>query len=140
MHRVIPYLFLLICSFARSQRIKKSDVILSGLQFIAGASDGIREQVLYHPNELFLQHPNLNRQWWDSRISWQNKYSQPWYLVSISDANHCFKAGTFYSDMISICLSAGDLNVWTIVKKLVITFISRKAGFHSTYHLYFKNK
>lgn len=44
----------------------KNDAIVGLLQLVSGGADGLREHLLYHPNQLFQQHPDLNRQYWDS--------------------------------------------------------------------------
>lgn len=122
--------------------------LVTGLQFIAGASDGIREQVLYHPNELFAQYPNLNRQWWDSRISWTNKNHMSPLLVSFSDANHFFKSVYTYADIASIVLTTDEAihfkfkswNSWKwLARKVIPPLLARKAGFYITYNKIFKN-
>ncbi len=75
----------------------KNDIGIVAAQLVAGAADGLREEILYHPNNLFEQHPNLNRGWWDSRTSWQNK---GW--AAFKDANHTFKVVNQSADLLSI--------------------------------------
>lgn len=126
----------------RPSWITKNDLWIMALQVIAGGADGMREQVLYHPNELFAQHPFLNRQWWDSRISWTNKDHQSKWLVSLSDANHFFKSVYTYADLVSIGLSAAEIKNFSwknAVKKIVMGVVARKVGFYTVYNLHFNN-
>lgn len=130
-----------------SPLFEKNDWIVYSSQYLSGASDGIREQVLYHPIALFEQFPGLNRQWWDSRISWQNKDNESRLLVAFSDANHFFKGSSLMLNCTSIAFSFGDMSqykkgeIWKeIAKKLVFSYLVNKAGFATSYYLTFKNK
>jgi hypothetical protein len=121
-------------------KITSNDLFLAGTQFIGGGLDGVREQVLYHPNELFKQHQNLNRQYWDSRISWQNK-EHVW--TPISDANHVLRLGIQTTNLASIAISLTSKegkNWKVILKKILISYLSNKSGFYTIYNLHFKNK
>lgn len=120
-------------------KITSNDLFLAGTQFIGGGLDGLREQVLYHPNELFKQHPNLNRQYWDSRISWHNK-EHVW--TPISDANHVLRLGIQTSNLATIGIVIGEKqkNWKVIARKLILCYLFNKAGFHLVYDLHFKNK
>ncbi len=75
----------------------KNDLIIGGVQIVAGTADGLREEILYHPNNLFRQHPNLNREYWDSRISWKNS---GW--SAFKDANHTMRSVVQSMDILSI--------------------------------------
>lgn len=123
--------------------LQKKDWIVYTAQFLSGFSDGIREQVLYHPNQLFEQFPNLNRQWWDSRISWQNKYSISPLLVAFSDANHGFKGASLILNCVSIAFSLDEIpkkgKALFFIKKIVFSYLSNKAGFTASYYGVFKN-
>lgn len=117
----------------------KNDIAMCSVQFIAGGTDGLREQVLYHPNELFKQHPNLNRQYWDNRISWHNK-EHVW--TPISDANHVLRLGIQTCNLatIGIAIKEKQKNWKVIMRKIVISYLSNKAGFYLIYTSHFKNK
>lgn len=135
-------IILLLPLFSFSQwKPTKNDIWLSAAQLVAGAADGMREEVLYHPSNLFEQHPNLNRQWWDSRISWKNKETA-W--VAFSDANHTFKVINQSADLLSVGIVLFEphrKNLWkTAIRKMAIGYLARKAGFHLIYSLHFKNK
>lgn len=126
---------------------EKSDWIAYGGQYVAGAAFGVSEQVNYHPITLFKQFPSLNRQWWDSRISWQNKNHEPAIFTAFSDANHFFKAVTLSATCVSVAFTFGSRikyqhkDLWKVVaKKLILSYIANKIGFATTYYLVFKNK
>ncbi len=120
----------------------KNDLLLAGVQLLYGAADGTREEVLYHPNNLFRMHPELNRQWWDSRISWKNK-EDTW--VAISDANHTLRLFMQASDLATISLvlfekKTARRQLWKVaLRKAVLCYVARKAGFGAVYYLHFKN-
>lgn len=112
--------------------------------YLAGVADGCREQILYHPTQLFQEFPHLNRDWWDIRCSYRNKYSEPSYLVAFSDANHFFKASSLVLNCVSVGFSFGDIpkkgKGWWILKRIARAYICNKIGFATSYYLIFKNK
>lgn len=140
------FLFLALTPlFASAQfKVTKNDALIAAFQFISGAADGLREEVLYHPNNLFEQHPNLNRQWWDSRISWKNKETR-W--VPFSDANHTLRIVIQTTDIFTLTLPLFEkmipAELWAKIKmafkKGLFAYAGRKAGFHAVYTLHFKN-
>lgn len=146
-------LIILLFSFsaeAQKLKVKRADLALGSVQFAAGIFRGIREQVLYHPNELFRQHPNLNTHWWDSRTSWTNKLTKPWWKpVGLTDANHFFQSAFVYSNILSIGISTyaitkdifdnKKLRLWAFFKAMAISTICQWVGFYASYTLHFKN-
>jgi len=126
---------------------QKNDWIVYTSQYLSGVSSGAREEVLYHPEQMFDMYSDLNRQWWDSRISYKNKYTESPLLVAFSDANHFFKSAVLVTNCISVGFSFGDFcsydkkQRWkVIVKKILLSYITNKLGFGTSYYLYFKNK
>ena len=120
-----------------------NDAAIFGVQLIAGASDGMREQILYHPDAMLRQHPNWNPKWWDSRLSQHNK-EHIW--VAFSDANHTFRSIVQASDLICIGIPLFEKHkykrkqlILVALRKIVTGYIARKAGFYLTYNLHFKN-
>jgi hypothetical protein len=127
--------------------LEKYDWIVYASQYLAGAADGTREQVLYHPNQMFCLYPRLNRQWWDCRISWRNKLHESPLAVEFSDANHFFESASRGLSCVSVAFSLGDWNNckkkqrWLMIgKKLLLSYLSNKLGFITTYHVIFQNK
>lgn len=106
--------------------------IICGLQYVSGFAQGLREQVLHHPNELFAMHPNLNHPFWDSRLNSQG----------ILNANHILQTIYVYSDIACIVIAIGEPRKnW---KKYVVDFIYytgwRKAGWYTSWKIYCGNK
>lgn len=126
------------CSQAQWYKPTKNDIAIAAVQLLAGGADGLREEVLYHPNNLLRQHPNLNRQYWDSRISWHNKEN---HWVPFSDANHTLRTTIQSLDLLSIGIALGEKNRnWkAALRKMIIGYLARKAGFTLIYNLHFKN-
>lgn len=152
MKKVLILVFLLICFKINAQTkkwwsLEKNDYIVYGAQFLCGNSDGWREQVLYHWVALHREFPNLNPQWWDNAISWENKDHEPSLFVAFSDANHFFKASSLILNCTSIAFSYGDFDkykkrdIWKVIAaKLLYSYISNKAGFLVSYNIILKNK
>ena len=42
--------------------------------FLAGAVNGVNQDILFHYHEFESTFPNANPQFWDPDISWRNKY------------------------------------------------------------------
>ncbi len=124
--------------------LSKSEISVMACEFIAGHSNGWREEVLYHPNALFERFPNLNRKFWDSRISWQDKKLIPGF----QDANHMFKFINTSSHLAAITISifdkrdkmTGKEKVKYIVKSLILNYASYQLGFFTSYNLIHKNR
>jgi hypothetical protein len=125
---------------------EKNDWVVYAAQYLTGVSSGVREEVIYHPTQLFQMYPNLNRQWWDIRISYKNKYTEPPLFVAFSDANHFFKSTGLVTNCVSIGFSFGDINAYrkkdrwkVIAKKIILSYFANKLGFASSYNWYFRN-
>jgi hypothetical protein len=112
------------------------DIPSCALFFLAGAANAVRDQVIFHPNELFAQHPYLNRNWWDSRVSWQN--GSGW-----NNANHFFKGVATYSMIAGAVLSWNDFkkpNIKKILFKAIKYTACYKAGWYVMWYGNFGNK
>ena len=48
--------------------------ITGSLVFLAGASKGFNETLLFHWKEFHRQFPNANSRWFNPNVSWTNKY------------------------------------------------------------------
>lgn len=122
---------------------KAQDVSWSG-SYLSGVCTGVRDQVLFHPVALFNQYSRLNRQWWDSRISYMNKYSESPALVAFSDANHFFAGAALTLNCVAVAFSFGDMpkhgKAWWLIKRSLINYVFNRAGFGTSYYLLFKNK
>lgn len=142
---------MMFCTNAQKMPIiSNNDMIMMSSQFIVGVSNGIRSEALYHPDKLISMHPNWNKQWWDSRISWTNKNGHSFMYTPFSDANHFFQATSTVFSCISIGITATDVNDFKYMRstgrkilfvafKIVKAYVAEKAGFFVSYNLYCKN-
>jgi hypothetical protein len=124
-------------------KMTKRDMWLWGgntaLSFISGLSYGVREVVQHKPNRIPT---SWNQQWWDTRLSWTNKYWQNdpaegrnHIPVVFTDAYHT--AGTIHrwSTMgAGICIGLGSNNSWKhILADALWSFICFQVGFTISY-------
>ncbi len=75
--------FLLFSSFVGAQenitkktkwRIDKNKIITGSLAFVAGSSKGFNETLQFNYRIFEKTFPGANRQWFDPKVSWRNKY------------------------------------------------------------------
>lgn len=118
----------------------KNNLAIFGISILRGGADGQREEVLYHPNNLFKVNPHLNRQYWDQRISWQNR---GW--AAFKDGNHLCRTTIQLAELLGIGIAL--LNKKPIKKKLmpvvgsmIYGYLGNKTGFIGRYVIHFKNK
>ena len=52
----------------------RKEIIPITTMFLAGAVNGVNQDLLFHYNEFESTFPNANPQFWDPNISWRNKY------------------------------------------------------------------
>lgn len=110
------------------------------LAFVSGASWGVHETVVHHPNRI---PDSWNRQWWDARISWTNKGTGLWgrtFGAFGSDAKHTFGTLHRWSGYGSgLVITIGERRPWRyVLLDAAIGFAGFSAGFHGVYSLYFK--
>jgi hypothetical protein len=146
MRLLLVAMLLLICTTsAHSQnpwRVTKSDIAPMLLQMNAGYWQGWREEVLYHPNAFLRAHPNYNREFWDIRISHDNKG-----LSAIKDANHLLKSTVVLSQTVAIVIKVGDWREYPKKKRVVKLLVDAikywgmyKLGFYLGYNITHNNK
>jgi len=121
---------------AQAQIFSKKDIAPMALTMGAGYSQGWREEVIYHPNQLFEQFPNLNRNFWDIRV--QNK---PGFLNTEWDADHVLKATTGGLFVAAVAVKIGDKKKWYwYVIDAAKYYLSYKTGFFLAWNVTHKNK
>lgn len=110
-----------------------------GIEVAAGYAQGWREQVLYHPNELFRRFPKLSRTFWDNRVTWK----QPGKF----DANHVLKGYIVSSQIVALVIKTGDIKDYPKKKRLLKIlvdvgkyYIAYQAGFFLSYNITHGNK
>jgi hypothetical protein len=104
--------------------------------FAAGYSTGWREEVIQHPNQLFKQYPNLNRNFWDIRVQ-----NPPGFMNTEWDADHVLKGSTATLFVTSVIIKKGEKKKWYYyLSDGIKYYLSYKAGFFTAYNLTLKNK
>lgn len=149
MKKVLTIVLILCCTLVRAQEEKKwyqissNTVAVMSLQVAGGYAEGWREEVLYHPNELFRRFPNLNRNFWDNRISWQNKRK----FAGFQDANHLLKFANTSMNIASVVIKLGDIKSYKkkdrwkkIAFDALLLYASKQAGFFLAYNVTHRNK
>jgi hypothetical protein len=138
----LPILLLILLSVSNTgvcQKFKllsKKDIIPAIAMVVAGYSTGVRDEVLYHPNQLFEQYPNLNRKFWDNRVQ-----SEPGFLNMEWNADHVFKGVSVLSFCTAVTFRLGEKQKWYLYIWDGLRFLAfYKIGFIASYHLQFKNK
>jgi hypothetical protein len=134
--KLIILLLLTNAAFAQF-KITGNDAAIMGLQFTAGYAQGWREEVLYHPNALFINHPNLNRRFWDNRIQ-----SPCGFLNMEWNADHLLKSIVTTSHIAAIVIKiGGEKKNWKQYAVDAVKYYgSYKLGFFVSYNLTHKNK
>jgi hypothetical protein len=119
--------------------VSKNDIATMSLEMGAGYAQGWREEVLYHPNALFAHFPNLNKNFWDNRLSWQRGH--------IRDANHILKFSVTAFHLTAVAIKIGDyksLPKKQRVKKILFdvfkNYAAYQLGFFLSYNLTHHNK
>lgn len=110
-------------------KLDRKDIAPISCTLAAGFLQGTRDQVLYHPNALFQQFPNLNRRFWDIR------QGHRW------DANHWLKTGVATLFTAAIVFKIGDKKKWYLyIWDGFKYYLPYKLGFFLAYNVTFKNK
>lgn len=123
-----------------------------GLGFISGASRGLNQVLVHHPDRFFDRYPNANRRFWDNQISWLNKYKNndprqgPAFLFSTdllvwtTDAPHLTSTLSNVTGAASftIPLWKGNKKLRHYLAEVGLSTIGYWAGFHSVYSLWFR--
>ena len=125
--------------------LNKRTAITAGLSIVSGLFYGIHETVVHKPNRI----PDTwNRQWWDSRESWRNKYEggdpvngaafpgSRGALVWTTDAKHLF-GGAYRATMFGAGVSIGigeRRRFRDYAKDALVSAVCFQAGFMLAYN------
>lgn len=127
-------------------------LLKGGMLFFSGAADGVAETIKFHPDQFFAVHPGADRQFWDGRVSWRNKYrngdpaqgraylgSTTW-LAWTTDGYHLSRTtgNVFLFGSITISVFEKRRKWWTYPAEFVAGGLVRSAGFHATYSLLYR--
>lgn len=113
--------------------------------FLAGAFNGVSQDLLFHYNEFENTFPNTNPQFWDPEISWVNKYKNgdplqgarfpgsTTILVGTTDGYHAMLSSRDIMIVTSIALSSKSRSWKHFLKKTAAYTIAYGIGFELTY-------
>ena len=113
--------------------------------FLAGAVNGVNQDLLFHYNEFESTFPNANLQFWDPDISWRNKYlnGDPLQGEKFLGSSTVFAGFTdgYHSTILarnlfittSICLSPQTRGWKPFLTKTLIYRLSYGLGFELVY-------
>lgn len=111
--------------------ITGNDIAVMSVEVAAGYAQGWRDEVIYHPNQLFKRFPNLNRNFWDIRVQ-----NPPGLLNTEWDADHVLKATISTLHVSAVIIKMGDLKDYPkrdrwkkIAFDLLKYYASYKVGF-----------
>lgn len=136
MKRLLFLLLMPIACPAQNKWFSKKDIAPAALAVAAGYAQGWRDEVIYHPNQLFEQYPNVNRRFWDIRHQ-----DPPSFLSMEWDADHVLKATSAGLFITAIAIRAGEKKKWYwYVWDGFKYYLSYKIGFTLAYNVTFKNK
>lgn len=133
-----------VLTWLKSESVKKEAPICAML-FLAGAADGLSQDLLFHYNEFERTTGFENHQYWDPDISWRNKYKNgdpnagakffgsTTFLVGLTDGYHASRS--FRDIMIITSLATSDKGVTKkeIATKMAIYTICYGSGFTLVY-------
>lgn len=118
--------------------------------FLAGAFNGVSQDLLFHYNEFENTFPNANPQFWDPEISWVNKYKNKnplqgakfpgstTILVGTTDGYHAMLSSRDIMIVTSISLSSKSCSWKHFFKKTAAYTIAYGIGFEFTYRMLIK--
>lgn len=149
MWRVV-FLFLVFPVLVCAQGYEwKRAVWPASFSFVSGAAWGVHETVVHHPDRLPV---GWNRQWWDGRVSWRNKYrngdpgqgpayfGSTTFLVWTTDAKHLFGSvhrWTFFAAGVTVTI--GERRPWWhYAVDAGVSFVAFSVGFHGVYSAGFR--
>ena len=113
--------------------------------FLAGAVNGVNQDLLFHYHEFESTFPNANPQFWDPDISWRNKYlngdptqgekflGSSTIFVGFTDGYHSTMLARNLFITTSICLSPQTRGWKPFLTKTLIYSLSYGLGFELVY-------
>lgn len=109
--------------------------------YLAGATYGLRETILWHYPQFKKVHPNANDQFWYWKLSYKNKYNSkvPFAttaMVWTTDGAHL--TNTLHKTLILggvITIGQGKRNWKKYAKDFLLASVTYNVGFHTTYTL-----
>jgi len=123
----------------------KREILPVTSMFLAGALNGVNQDLLFHYHEFQNTFPNANPDFWDPSISWRNKYENgdplqgeafpgsSTIFVAATDGYHATVAGRNLMITTAICLSPKTKGWKPFVKRTLLYSLSYGLGFELVY-------
>ena len=123
----------------------KREILPVTSMFVAGALNGVNQDLLFHYHEFQNTFPNANPEFWDPSISWRNKYmngdpaqgeaflGSSTIFVAATDGYHATVAGRNLMITTAICLSPKTKGWKPFVKRTLLYSLSYGLGFELVY-------
>ena len=145
-YTLIILFFITHSLFAQENKFTiKEELPPMGTMFLAGAFNGVSQDLLFHYNEFENTFPNANPQFWDPEISWVNKYKNgdplqgekfigsTTVFVGTTDGYHAMLSSRDIMIVTSISLGGKPKTFKEFLKKTALYTISYGIGFELTY-------
>lgn len=113
--------------------------------FLAGAANGVAEDLQFHYGEFENTFPNANPEFWNPDLSWRNKYlngdpgqgpayfGSTTFLASTTDGYHAAVAARTFLLTTTICISPERRGWKPFLKRTLLYTASYAAGFELMY-------
>lgn len=131
-------------------------IVPAGMHFMAGASNGLLQTLLFHYDRFEARHPDARRQFWDPSVSWENKYKrnpdgtlkqplEPAFWLSrtalawYTDGYHATGTMQYAFTTVGIVIDFNRRQHWLhYLFDAIVYTCARNAGFHAAYTLYYR--
>lgn len=142
---IIFVFFTSICFGQKNNLVLKEEIIPSTTMFIAGAFNGVSQDLLFHYDQFQTTFPTANPQFWNPEISWTNKYKNgdplqgakfpgsTTLLVGTTDGYHAMLSSRDIMIVTTIAISSKSRSWKHFLKKTALYTISYGLGFELTY-------
>jgi hypothetical protein len=139
----LPYASISYNSSVKAWGKQNNEFLVCALSFISGLANGSREAMQHHWAAVEESYPNLNAQYWNPAISWENK-NKSWITKAIptfTDGYHLLQFVERGTLVLAVVISINEKpNFIKILKKAVKVYAANRVGHYITYNLIFKDK
>lgn len=123
----------------------KGEISTCLMMFVAGAADGVSQDLLFHYHEFERSTGLTGAQFWDPDLSWRNKYKDgdpakgakffgsTTFLVGLTDGYHASRSLRDSMVILSLINSKKSKSKKESVKKALLYTVSYGAGFTLVY-------
>lgn len=123
----------------------REEVLPVSAMFLAGALNGVNQDLLFHYHEFQNTFPNANPEFWDPELSWRNKYmngdpaqgeafpGSSTIFVAATDGYHATVAGRNLMITTAICLGPRTKGWKPFAKRTLLYTLSYSLGFELVY-------